>query len=219
MGGWKQRYRSQDGREVLIKAMCNNVHSYAMNCFKFPKRTCMQLDNLIFDFFWGKHGDDGKIHWLAWHKLTNSKRQGGMGFRDFACFNDALLAKQAWRLLCNPNELWARQLKGIYFPNGELMEARKGSRASWGWSMFLVGRDFLAKNLLWRVGDGSRIRIWDDKWILGIPNGSLGNAQPGLGCNLQRVDEIIDRGKWRLGDLKNWISENDFNVIVSIPLS
>lgn len=53
MGGWKQRYLSQAGREVLIKAVCNVVPSYAMNCFKFPKKTCMQLDSLISDFFFG----------------------------------------------------------------------------------------------------------------------------------------------------------------------
>lgn len=152
----------------MIKAVCNAVPSYAMNCFKFPKKTCMELDSLISGFFWGKHEEVGKIHWLAWHKLTKSKRQGGLGFIDFSAFNDALLAKQVWRLLCNPDDLWARQLRGMYFPDGKLMEARKGARASWGWSSLLIGRDLLAKNLMWRVGDGCRIRIWEDKWIPGI---------------------------------------------------
>lgn len=150
MGGWKHKFLSQAGREVLIKAVCNVVPAYAMNCFKFPKNVCMQLDGLISDFFWGKQRGEGKIHWLVWHKLTKSKFHGGMGFREFFDFNDALLAKQAWRLLCNPNELWARQLRGLYFPNGRLLEAQKGFRASWGWSSLLVGRDVLAKNLFWR---------------------------------------------------------------------
>lgn len=37
IGGWKYKFLSQAGREVLIKAECNVVPSYAMNCFKFPK--------------------------------------------------------------------------------------------------------------------------------------------------------------------------------------
>lgn len=126
MQGCKQNFLSQAGRETLIKAVVNAIPAYAMNCLKFFESICMELDALIARFFWGQHKDEGKVHWLAWQKVIKAKKDGGMGFHDFENFNDALLAKQVWRVYCCPNEMWAKQIKGMYFPNCSLFEAQKG---------------------------------------------------------------------------------------------
>ena len=57
-----------------------------------------------------------------------SKSKGGMGFRDLAMFNKALLAKQVWRIMQNPNSLVARIIKAKYFPWSKLFETKLDSR-------------------------------------------------------------------------------------------
>jgi len=46
-------------------------------------------------------------------------------------FNDALLAKQVWRLLKDENSLIGLLLRAKYFPAGNLLAASLGSRLSY----------------------------------------------------------------------------------------
>lgn len=69
--------------------------------------------------------------------LCIPKIRGGMGFRDLESFNLALLAKQVWRLLFEPDSLWSRVLRAKYYPNGKLLNAKPalllGKAFSQGW--------------------------------------------------------------------------------------
>lgn len=59
------------------------------------------------------------MHWQSWLNMAVPKSKGGLGFRDLELFNDAILARQAWRLLDNPQSLCVCVLKGRYYPQGE----------------------------------------------------------------------------------------------------
>lgn len=77
------------------------------------------------------------MHWLPWAVLCRPKRSGGMGFRDLTCFNLAMLAKQAWRLLVSPTSLLARVLKARHFPRASFFQADIGERPSFTWRSIL----------------------------------------------------------------------------------
>ncbi|PRQ57482.1 hypothetical protein RchiOBHm_Chr1g0348821 [Rosa chinensis] len=113
---------------------------------------------MVARFWWGNRGDSG-IHWLNWSRLGLPKSKGGMGFRDLQDFNQALLAKQGWRILTNPTALWVRVLKARYFPMDTFFTARKGSSPSWLWSSMLHGRDLLKPNVVWQIGNGINIPV------------------------------------------------------------
>jgi hypothetical protein len=44
-----------------------------------------------------------------------AKQKVGLGYRDLESFNMALLAKQGWRVMLNPDSLFAKILKSKYF--------------------------------------------------------------------------------------------------------
>jgi hypothetical protein len=97
--------------------------------------------------------------------MTQPKKDGGLGFRDLHLFNLAMLARQVWRLLTGPESLCARVLQAKYFPSLLVMEATRVRNMSYTWRSILKGVEVIKKGLVWRVGNGEEIKIWDDPWL------------------------------------------------------
>lgn len=66
-----------------------------------------------------------------WDELCKSKWVGGMGFQDFEVFNLALLAKQGWHILQDPDSLVSHVLRD--HPLCSFMDTELGVRVSYGW--------------------------------------------------------------------------------------
>lgn len=133
--------------------------------FKFPVSLCNESDALISKFWWRQKEGEHRIHWVSREKLGWVKERGGLGLRSFEMFNDALLANQCWRLIMDPNSLWALVLKARYFLNCSFLDAKRGRRASWAWSSLFDGRDILCNGAHWKVMSGKEIRVWVDRWV------------------------------------------------------
>lgn len=52
------------------------------------------------------------------------------GFQDLSFFNIAMLGKQIWRIIQNPNSLVSRVFKAKYFPNCDVLDAVPTSNSS-----------------------------------------------------------------------------------------
>jgi hypothetical protein len=89
--------------------------------------------------------------------MTKTKDVGGLGFRDFHIFNLAMLARQGWRLLQEPNSLCATVLKAKYFPNCSVLEAQPQIGMSCTWRSILRGIELLKQGVVWRAGNGENI--------------------------------------------------------------
>lgn len=129
----------------------------------------------------------------------------------------AMLAKQVWRLIHNPESLCARVLKARYFPNVHVLNAGAGNGASYTWSI-TRGVELVKKGMIWRVGDGMSIDIWDDPWL---PRGSTRKTSALQGpILLQRVSELIDptTQTWKEELVRFALTKEDAEVVLAIPL-
>lgn len=103
--------------------------------------------------------------WVSWDKLTKSKRDGGLGFREIETFNDALLAKQSWRILQKPDCLLAKVLLGKYCKTENFMKVQASNACFHGWRSILCGRDLILLNTCKTIGNGEDTNIWEEPWL------------------------------------------------------
>jgi hypothetical protein len=150
---------------VLIKFVAQSIPTYSMSYFKLPKGWCDDVSVLMAMYWWGQSISERKIHWFRWDRLCHKKEDGGLGFKEIHAFNQALLAKQGWRLLSNPQSLFYKVFKAKYFPHTSFLKAKLGSRPSFVWRSILAAREVLSKSYKWLVGDGRHINSWEDGWL------------------------------------------------------
>jgi hypothetical protein len=219
INGWKEKLLSQGGKELLIKSIAQAVPVYSMMVFQIPKNICKGITNAISHYKWGDDNDHKWIHWQEWWKMCMPKGSGGMGFRDLQSFNLAMLAKQVWRLLREPDSLCATVLRAKYYPDGKLLNAKRKSVSSYTWQSILAGLECFKLGYIWRVGDGTQIKIWEDSWI---PSSHNLKIQTRRGNNLvSTVDELINPvdASWDVDLVQSIFESVDANRILQIPIT
>ncbi|KAL0287996.1 UNVERIFIED_CONTAM: putative mitochondrial protein [Sesamum radiatum] len=129
--------------------------------------------------FWWNNKESHRVHWVAWKAMFKTEKCRGLGFRHLATFNDALLAKQAWRIIQHPHTLVSRLFKAKYFQQTDYFHVRLGARPSLTWRSILGVRGLIVAESRWRVA----LKEWridlihkilhplDAKVVLSIPLG------------------------------------------------
>ncbi|RVX23342.1 putative ribonuclease H protein [Vitis vinifera] len=106
------------------------------------RKVRMRLEKIQRDFLWGGGALEQRPHLVRWTLVCLEKKKGGLGVRNLALMNKALLGKWNWRFATErEREAWCRLWKAI--------------RKEW------LG---MYSSLAFRVGNGRRVRFWKDKW-------------------------------------------------------
>lgn len=58
LSGWKDKFLSPAGKEILIKVIIKAILSYVMNCFRVPKNICSKITRMTVAFC-----GEAKFYW------------------------------------------------------------------------------------------------------------------------------------------------------------
>ena len=143
-----------------------------------------------------------------------------MGFKEIEKFNDALLAKQVWRLINNTDSLCHRVFKAQFFPDCSILDAKDSISGSYAWKSIIGARNVIRKGMVWHIETGEVVRIKEDGWLPGRANCSVISPLPSLAPNV-KVSSLIDpdRVAWRTKVVQQLFMPHEADIILGIPLS
>jgi hypothetical protein len=109
-------------------------------------------------------------------------------------------------------------LKAKYYPDGELLNSGEKPGISYSWRSTVQGLKAVREGMIWRVGDGTQIKIWEDPWL---PRGFTHRPITPRGVTiLHRVSDLIDpyTGTWDKELIQDIFWEEDVKHILAIPI-
>jgi len=166
INSWSGKCLSKAGREVMIKSVLQAIPAYVMSIFQLPHTLIDSIEKMLNSFWWGNGKTTQRgIHWMNWEKLSAPKIHGGMGFKDLSAFNLAMLGKQGWKFITEPDTLVARIFKARYFPSGSYLTATVGHNPSYVWRSIMRARFIVRGGARWTIGSGASISILNEPWL------------------------------------------------------
>jgi hypothetical protein len=218
--GWKSKSLSWMGRATLIKAVAQSSPLYTMSTCKLPKKLCNDMDGVVRKFWWSPKKSGNKCYSpMAWKELCQPLSVGGLGFRSFESFNEAMIAKLAWWVLSGRDSFCVTVLKAKYHVGSNWLNAPPPRSASFVWRGIEGAKALVARGACKLVGSGASILVWSDPWVPG-----LSNFKPLPKASLEEipclaVSQLMNHAKsdWNLGILKSLFDKDTIQAIQNIP--
>ena len=162
---WKAKFLSYGGRRQLVNSVLQSLQLYWMAVFLIPSDVIHEIETLYRDFLWAQgEKSKGKCR-VAWENVCKPLKAGGLGFKNLSTWNRSFLVKHIWDILCKRQSLWVRWITMHCVHNESIWEVSK--KASWSWTFrcILDLRDQSRPFFISKIGDGTSINAWSDRWM------------------------------------------------------
>ena len=105
-------------------------------------------------------------HLVRWNLVCLEKRKGGLGVRNLALMNRALLSKWNWHYANEREAFWKQVISDKYgVEEGDWCTWAVSGRCGVGlWKAIRKEWLFLNSRLAYQVGSSWRVKFWKDKW-------------------------------------------------------
>ena len=166
LDGWKKAFLSLGGRITLIQSSLTHIPSYFLSLFKIPISIALRIEKLQRDFLWSRSGEGKRDHLVSWDIVYRPKEFGGLGCGKITLRNQSFLRKWLWKYPLESFALWHQVILSIYgtHPNGwDANNIVKWSHRC-PWKVITHIFQVLPIHTHFVVGDGTKIRFWEDLW-------------------------------------------------------
>ena len=148
----------------LIEAVLSTIPTYYLSLFKMPQKVIKEIEKIMRNFLWKGADGNGGDHLVSWKLVTRPKIKRGLGIGRLKEKNKALLFKWLWRFPLEQESIWTRVITskfGVHLNRWEAgVVSRSTYRSPWKYisSLYDEFRHFVSL----KVGNGRRIRFWED---------------------------------------------------------
>jgi hypothetical protein len=111
-------------------------------------------------------------------------------------------------------------MEAKYYRGCNVLEAKLGTQPSFAWRSIYNSCGLLREGLIWRIGNGSGVRIWKDKWLPHSYTFMIQSQLAILDPNAT-VKELIDGDKnwWNLSLLEQLFTKEEVQLILTMRVS
>jgi hypothetical protein len=114
---------------------------------------------------WDNYEDHHRYHLANWGLVSQKKEYGGLGIPNIAEMNMCLLASWVKRYHPDDNKLWKQIIDHKYKVNNPNIFACSPVGVSPFWKGVLWAAEAATIGYQWRVGNGRRVKFWEDQWF------------------------------------------------------
>lgn len=208
--GWKTKFLSQSARTVLIKSILSSMPLYHLSYFKLTEKEANKCDSILNNFFWGNHPGSKSPHMKDWQTICRPISQGGLDIKRMSAFNNAMLGRQAWRIIHHRDCLLSKVYHAKYQKNRFGISTFGSSQTSPLARHICTKINEMIQDCRWRIGNGHSIALNDLLWI-------TPDHDPD---DISKVSQLIGpNGDWDTTMVRSIYSDNLANRILTMPTS
>ncbi|XP_038972547.1 uncharacterized protein LOC120104815 [Phoenix dactylifera] len=216
--GWQMHSLSMMGRVTLARSVLSAIPVYLVSHTVPPVASLRSVERLIRDFIWGRRGDRGRVHLVAWEVVCQPVRHGGLGVPSLVARREASILRLAASLLLEPESLWSSLMRAKY---GALtVGIRAGRLHSPIWREISVRAPLVLPAIRWAVGDGMSVDVLEDSWVTELPISRLPVMVDTSRLLGRRVGDLLvpEEGSWDEVFIRETFGEQLVKRILALPI-
>ncbi|XP_021839984.1 uncharacterized protein [Spinacia oleracea] len=216
LANFSSLHLSAAAKLVVINSVLVASITHVLSVFLIPKSICDRIDSLCLRFWWRSSAASKGMAMVSSSLLHFPKGMGGLGVRKISTFNQALLAKTAWRIVHHPQLLVSRLYQTRYPALAIHPPSTRVSCPSWGFRSLSRGFQVLDQGIAWKPGAGTRIRILQDTWV-SMDRISFRSSVNGLDCPTH-VSSLLDSRSyaWNIGMVRRLFPDKISSQILAL---